>query len=179
MSADRFPEQIALSRLFARHVRVKGSIAVDRLVRLGAFLSSTAGSVEADLQFAMADGQRVIQGIISADVYLACQRCLEAMPQRIASSLELNLDAGDDIELAALIEQAGDARESRLNLLNLVEDELILSLPIAPSHADRACSARLNLLNTASQPAGSEKGSYRPFAVLAALKSSEDPEQQD
>jgi uncharacterized protein len=64
-----------------------------------------------------------------------------------------------------------------LDVLALVEDELLLSLPLVPMHEDADCSAVLNDLKRKAGEAGSgadgednKGGRPNPFAVLAALK---------
>src|SRR5690606_4057895 len=67
--------------------------------------------------------------------------------------------------------------EQSLDVLSLVEDELILGLPLVPMHDDVNCNSELNQLrlqaeNAAAQQSGRDgsEGSSSPFAVLAKLK---------
>ncbi len=75
-------------------------------------------------------------------VFVTCQRCLRPLEQVIAQDTDLLL-ARDEAALIAL-----DAEESEvvlakapLDALSLVEDELLLSLPFAPRHAQGECVA--------------------------------------
>jgi len=59
-------------------------------------------------------------------------------------------------------------QEEGLDVIALIEDELILSLPMVPMHADPACNQALNALRQGMDPV--EEVRPNPFAVLAALK---------
>jgi uncharacterized protein len=93
---------------------------------------------------------------------LVCQRCLQPFDATVAQQTELLL-ARDEAELARL-----DAEETEVVLANttldpqnLVEDELLLSLPLSPRHDEDACAARRSM---------TDDGKRSPFAELAALK---------
>jgi len=96
-------------------------------------------------------------------VPLVCQRCLQPFGATIAQQTVLLL-ARDEAELARL-----DAEETEVVLANttldprnLVEDELLLSLPLSPRHDEEACAA--------ARRATTDDGKRSPFAGLAALK---------
>ena len=96
-------------------------------------------------------------------VPLVCQRCLQPFGATIAQRTDLLL-ARDEAELARL-----DAEETEVVLANatldprnLVEDELFLSLPESPRHAEDAYAA--------ARRAMPDDAKRSPFAGLAALK---------
>jgi len=96
-------------------------------------------------------------------VPLTCQRCLQPFGAAVAQQTDLLL-ARDEAELARL-----DAEETEVVLanttldpLNLVEDELLLSLPLSPRHDEDACAA--------ARRAMPDDAKRSPFAGLAALK---------
>lgn len=97
-------------------------------------------------------------------VFMTCQRCLRPLEQVIAQDTDLLL-ARDEAALIAL-----DAEESevvlanaKLDVLSLVEDELLLSLPFAPRHAQGECVA-------ATTPAATGPERESPFASLGTMK---------
>lgn len=101
---------------------------------------------------------------LGGTVPLVCQRCLQPLAWPIAQQTTVLL-ARDETELARL-----DADEPEvvlagrsLDAAQLVEDELLLSLPYAPRHEDDACTAHVQ-----AGPAAQNK----PVAMakLAALK---------
>lgn len=102
-----------------------------------------------------------------ATVSLQCQRCLQAMNDDIAvdrrfrfvrteaEALRLDEDSEDDVLVL----------EPRLDVCTLLEDELILGLPIVPMH--EACPEPLR---PAQDAAVVEDVAPHPFAALAALR---------
>ncbi|MEP6998485.1 MAG: YceD family protein [Betaproteobacteria bacterium] len=95
-------------------------------------------------------------------VPLVCQRCLQTFAAPVAQQTDLLL-ARDEAELARL-----DAEETEVVLANatldprnLVEDELLLSLPLSPRHGEEECAAALRSTDDARRS---------PFAGLVALK---------
>ena len=105
---------------------------------------------------------------LDGTVPLTCQRCLEAFALPVRQRTLLLL-ARDEAELASLDED--DEHEvllaaGALDPLALAEDELLLTLPYAPRHADGTCPA-------GDAVAGSSEEStsvHTPFGSLAALK---------
>jgi uncharacterized protein len=99
---------------------------------------------------------------------LVCQRCLQPMEVDLVAERSF-LFVNDEATAARLDEEMDDdvlVLPRALDLLELVEDELILALPLVPRH-DR-CPHPLPL-----PPAGPglvEEEEPHPFAALAALK---------
>jgi uncharacterized protein len=57
--------------------------------------------------------------------------------------------------------------EEGLDVVALIEDELLLSLPMIPMHDDPSCN---RVLNELKEGGSAEESRPSPFAVLAALK---------
>ncbi len=114
-------------------------------------------------------------------VWLHCQRCLQPMP--VAVSVDRVFRFVRDEDEAAQLDEVTDSEDvlamSRaLNVIELVEDELIMALPIVPRHeacpqplvvADQASSSEAPPVSGESD-GGQEPGRPNPFAVLGALK---------
>lgn len=103
-----------------------------------------------------------------ADVLRPCQRCLE--PMRIALKVDHRLRFVHGEAEAARLDAESDedvlALEPALDLLALIEDELLLELPLVPRH-DRCVD--LASIGSAA-PSGEEDKPSSPFQVLEALK---------
>ena len=100
---------------------------------------------------------------------LQCQRCLQPLNQALQVDRHLRFVAGED-EAARLDEESEDdvlALVDRLDMFELLEDELILALPLVPRHD--TCPQPLDLAATIAQPAA-EEARPNPFAALAALR---------
>jgi uncharacterized protein len=110
-----------------------------------------------------ADGNSWMKLEVSGCLDLVCQRCLKriAFPVDVRSRLLLvpNGQSWPDEELA---EDGYDAvaAEKEMELSSLIEDEVLLALPIAPMHGE--CEASIPLIEEELEPS--------PFAVLAKLK---------
>jgi DUF177 domain-containing protein len=89
-------------------------------------------------------GSLSLQVSISGEVGLTCQRCLGSMPYTVGLERTLYL-ARNEAELErldALPDSDAIQAGERLSLVELVEDEVLLSLPLAPMHAEGECSIR-------------------------------------
>jgi uncharacterized protein len=87
-------------------------------------------------------GSLSLQVSISGEVGLTCQRCLGSMPYAVGLERTLYL-ARNEAELErldALPDSDAIQAGERLSLVELVEDEVLLSLPLAPMHAEGECS---------------------------------------
>lgn len=105
--------------------------------------------------------------VLRADtqVTLACQRCLQPMAETLEIDRRFRFVEGED-EAARLDEELEDdvlAASRAFDLLELLEDELILALPLVPRH--ETCPQPL------PQAVGApEEAKPNPFAALAALR---------
>lgn len=81
---------------------------------------------------------------VSATLHLVCQRCLGEFAHAV-SLLSVLPVARDEAELARWEKDDPllDAlvAERHMDLPALIEDEILLSLPVVPRHADGACEA--------------------------------------
>jgi len=144
-----------------------GVIDSSQLQRLGEFQCRTPG-IRFRLKGGMNErGKPSIDMLLSAELELTCQRCMQP--------LAFALDTGVNLELSrhqAEIESAEDEVDRILakrdmDVAALVEDEVILALPMIPRHEH--CEAAPE----GAHPAVIEVGTARlasPFGALAALK---------
>lgn len=111
----------------------------------------------------------------SATVAMTCQRCLQ--PMHAAINLQRDFRFVRDEQSAAEIdaESIEDvlALPRHLDLQELIEDELLLALPIVPRHktCPQPLPAPVDDLDEKAQIAGETR--KHPFAALAALKQKE------
>ncbi len=145
--------------------QLSGSIAVDNLVRLHDELLDRSGHIDYTVAGGYDDRSRpVLRLSVKGRLHLRCQRCLGLLhfPVDLASTLLLDESGdgmqSDDPEEPELIEASG-----ALDLTGLVEDEILLGLPIAPRHASGACGGP-------DDGPARDSGAAGPFAALAVLK---------
>ncbi len=120
---------------------------------------------------------------IDAELDCACSRCLGPMPVslRLRRGFEFCRTAKEADQKTEdwLADQADGldlpdvdflAPEDQMTVLLLVEDELLLALPMAPKHADCQAPGAVTLGEGAAAEASGEKlGTERPFAGLRDL----------
>lgn len=110
-----------------------------------------------------AAGRSLLTVRLDGAVPLVCQRCLQPFVATVAQATDLLL-ARDEAELARLDVEETEVvlANTMLDPRNVVEDELLLSLPLSPRHGEGECAA-------ARRPMADD-GKPSPFAELAALK---------
>ncbi len=113
---------------------------------------------------------------LRGEVSLACIRCLQPVRARFDEQRLLKL-ALTETQAEREDAQADDfdvlAGSHRFDVLELVEDEAIMALPIAPRHEDCSLPAQAAPEGggeSAGQGDGAQERRPNPFAALAALK---------
>lgn len=149
---------------FARHGgSLGGSVAVAQLSRLADQLADQKGSLAFELH-GMRDeeGKSFLELRVAGSLNLRCQRCLSPLAYPVAIDSRLMLVApGEEWPDEELEDDGIDAIEAsrELAVLPLVEDEVLLALPVVPRH--EVCALPANM-ETEPRPS--------PFAALAKLK---------
>lgn len=106
----------------------------------------------------------------SADVLRECQRCLApvSLPLALDRWLRFVPDEAQAAELDADSDDDVLALPRWLDLAELIEDELLLALPLVPSH--EVCPQPLPMETAAGEGEAAAEEAAHPFAALAALK---------
>lgn len=168
------PRHLDVEAFAQESTRLEGHWSLADLVRLQ---QTTLPGTTADIAWA-AQGERRAARAGSAETWLhltaetavslQCQRCLSTMTAPLAIDSTFQFVAGEDAAAALDAESEHDvlALSRELDLLGLVEDELLLALPIVPRHEQ--CPQPLAVpVSEEEIEAGKEA---HPFAALAALK---------
>ena len=154
---ESLPELLDPRKAVALRSRFEGRMAIARLSRLRPLLESTDGSVDYQLSFGNDErGNDTVTGRVMGELRLRCQRCNEQMVLPVDSALSLSLTEGLD-EAAALPDDYDplllDGRLMRSS--ELIEDELLLAVPVVPRHPEGTCEAPLPKSPTAERVGGS------------------------
>ncbi len=109
-----------------------------------------------------------------AQVLRECQRCLQPVALDLEAVRPLRFVAGEDAAAALDAECDDDvlALPRSLDLHELVEDELVLALPLVPMHAK--CPLRLPMSAGDAGVEAEVEAAPNPFAALSALKRGRD-----
>jgi uncharacterized protein len=166
MFAQPFIDSLDFAR---RGEELRGEIPLAEMKRLNDVLLSREGSVRYVLRglHSQAQHSKVQQSLLELSLegqcQLRCQRCLNAMPYslQLVSCLRL-VSEGDEAE-SDLENDESDTIEASKNLdvLDLIEEEILLSLPFAPKHEIGSCLPDAAVL---------DRSVKHPFAALAGLK---------
>ncbi len=163
--------------------------------RLSGLVISDQPSLDVQLQFDSHRGKPIVTGKVQGTVELICQRCMVPMQYLLNEQFVLSIcsvdqqgasSEVDELELAHTTEMdewVADA--TRLDVVALVEEQVILALPLVPKHEDeKVCAAlrRSSLEATAIKPDPDKKDRKqeheaeveandlrRPFANLREL----------
>lgn len=111
-----------------------------------------------------------------AVVPLTCQRCMGVVQEPVAVDQWYRFVASEDIAMAEDDQSEEDllVMEPQFDLLAVLEDELLMALPLVPMHEECPVAPRLQAGDIEEPGGGGERGEPgkkpNPFAVLAQLK---------
>jgi uncharacterized protein len=126
-----------LESLADRGVTLKGELDISKLPRLVSLLHSDVGSVKAELTFRQRrDDWLAAELEYRASVHLVCQRCLEPFRHELDGCVHTAL--ADAAAVPTSVPEGFEPFElagGRLQPAQLIEDELIVAVPLVPKHA--------------------------------------------
>lgn len=169
------PKQITPLKFAQNEYKLVGRIAVGELDRLMEMLAGKDAEVALSLEFFLGDSRRpMITGELEAELPMFCQRCLDVVYVSIRAGLNLAVVWSEE-QAKALPKDVDPLvmKDDSTDLQQLVEDELLLSLPLVAYHENDRCHAG-RIFSTdpnfnEAMPEGGQE-SANPFSVLAQLK---------
>lgn len=163
------PQTIDPVRLARAGATLKGTMEISHMERLGPLLNPPYGTVEFELDFSKDDeGCSLVHGGAFARVSMTCQRCFEPV--------SIDLQPRTNLMVVTSEEAARDVPEDfepllfcgeNLLLAEVIEDELLLALPLAPLHNNEQCHAADS---HSDSPEREDENGNNPFAVLKNLE---------
>jgi uncharacterized protein len=139
---DGLPTVIDPIELAEAGARLAGGLPCKSMARLAELSLSLAAEAQIDLRFGCDPrGHWTMQGNAKCALTVTCQRCLQPMGLEIHAPIQLALlrrgmpEEGLDLEDGVL------AVSGTVSLPALIEDELLLALPMAPRHPLPECLA--------------------------------------
>lgn len=169
MSEKYIPEHIDPFRYAEQDLKLDGLVKIADMHRLSSTLSSADGDVaKVSLQFGVDEqGITFLKGRVEAKLKLQCQRCMEPFTYEIISDFVLGIvNTLDEANSLSDHYEPALTKESGLALRELIEDEIILNLPIIPRHEANECTVKLPLKDAKWEQ---DKGE-NPFHILESLK---------
>ncbi len=169
MHKDNLPSKIDPFRFADQSLSLEGKLPLKGMTRLCPSLSSDEGEVAVNLQFGVDEEDiRCVKGHMETGLMLQCQRCLESFKYAIIGDFMLAMVRTE--EEANKLPDRYDALlvpDQSLILSEMVEDELIVGLPIVAMHDIKDCKAK-QVVESYSDEASLEKVS--PFKVIEFLR---------
>lgn len=162
-----WPALIDPAQLAEQRTQLSGKLPLTAMPRLAELSLDRRGVVHAELSFDVdaGEGLRHMRGRVRAEMFVTCQRCLE--PMTLVLEIEPRLILLRPGEREDLAQQEDALVVTRaVPLSELVEDELLLAMPMIPKHALAQCPAKDYVGQ--SQPAAPTRDN--PFAALKAMK---------
>jgi len=170
------PRKLAVSAFALEHAPLDGQAPLAQFPRLvdeavqavadAAVHFQALGSMRADPTGAAVPWLQ-LQGRV--DIDLVCQRCLEPVTTRVQFDREFRFVESEEAALAQDEEYEEDllVNSAQFDLLELVEDELLMALPVSPKHEKCPGDLRLSAADADFETASDRPN---PFAKLAQLK---------
>lgn len=166
MHKDTLPLKVDPFRFADNSLSLNGTLLIKDMARLRSSLFSEEGEVIVDLMFGVdEEGIRYVKGHLRTCLILECQRCLESFKYEIMGDFMLGIVQSEK-EADRLPERYDPLLVPDFSLIisEMIEDELIVSLPIVPMHRIDDCKAKQSL---ESYPNEREN----PFKVIESLRS--------
>ena len=166
------PDYVDVRKVFLENEKVSGFVASEKLVNMRDILVGENARVKAMLNFLKdKTGRRIITGELTATIEVACQRCLEPLELLIEDDICLFLV--EDDESAKSLDKNYEGwicSTHKLCLAELIEEQLILALPLVSVHSDSSCSQNALKYSSRLGDADDPKRAQSPFEVLKSLK---------
>ncbi|HJS22424.1 MAG TPA: YceD family protein [Steroidobacteraceae bacterium] len=163
---SRDPELLDLAALIAQGSELEIDCELKSLTRLAPLLSDSAGTAHGKFRFHRVAGAPAAEGRVTATLPVTCQRCMGDLAIAVDTECRLVFADADAANAEASIEEElVTTHGGRISLAELVEEELLLAMPLVAVHGEGSgCSTQAA---AGVQAAGEPK--QRPFAGLRDL----------
>ncbi|MDR3431954.1 MAG: 23S rRNA accumulation protein YceD [Rouxiella aceris] len=173
MQKVKLPLAVDAVRTAQKRLDYIGVYNAEQVTRVAASVVSVDSDVQTSLSFDI-DNQRLafIKGQSDVAVTLECQRCGKTFEHQVHTTYCFSPVA--NVEQAEALPEAYEPIEvdefGEVDLLAMIEDEIILSLPVVPVHESEHCEVSDADMVFGKLPPEVDKPN--PFSVLASLKKS-------
>jgi uncharacterized protein len=171
---DKMRKSYQVQKEVAQKGCFEGEIELSELKRLGELLQlDDAGvdgrSIAIHFEFLRSEFDvPMVAGRLQTSLELECQRCLKPLELAMDVDFRLLIDASDEL-LGNSSEDTLYSDDGYIDIAEVVEDELILALPLVAMHEDTACNENWR----ASELQVETPVKENPFAVLQQLKTTD------
>lgn len=170
MLTGPIPERVDHRKLANQAGLIEGSLPIQCFHRFGEMLVAREGDVYLRLEFSKGDfGSTRVIGSAATEVCLICQNCMQEYRQPVTCELDLRVVSDESkLERVPEVDDAIVAPDKVISLAELVEDDLILTMPMIPRHEEGQCpDTDYEQEEIVLPEVQEEPNTYRPFADLA------------
>ncbi len=165
MELNSLPTQLKLFNFAKKEVNLLGQYEISDLPRISEIASNKSDKININLSFYLDnDKTPCIDGIISLDIVLVCQRCLDNLPISLKVSFSLAFvrheKQGEELDSHYEIYVT---EEDELATHDLICDEILLSIPMVPTH-DYDC------MEVITKQEIVEEKAENPFSILKNIQ---------
>lgn len=175
MKEQQPPERFAPHKLAINRGTIRGVWPLTAFERLTPLLAQTDGSVRCSIEGEIDAARRQLLHIsVQAELQVSCQTCFGPMTVPVDTQFTLHVvkhedDVDEESDIDPLI-----VPEDDYSTLEVIEDELILSLPVVANHEPSACKISAAQLRDDDETLPEVSTSENPFAELVRLKKTTD-----
>jgi uncharacterized protein len=167
---NQLPKIIKLFNFAKKERNLTGEYKISSIPRISEIARNKEDSIRVNLSFYLENNKTpCIKGIIDLNIILDCQRCLEELPIKLKVDFKLAFVRHEQQaeELDSSYELYITREEEELLTIDIITDEILLSIPMAPSH-DYDCNLIINKDEIVREK------SENPFTILKNIKIAKD-----
>lgn len=141
--AKMLPHWVSPLKLAEQDNLIEGVVLPERMPRLSELALSIDRPVTANLHFHCDEtGYRIVTGELGVDLQLVCQRCMKSMTHRITAAVNWIIVINEET-MGSLPKRYEPwlLEDSEADLYSMIEEELLLGLPIVSFHERAQCEA--------------------------------------
>jgi uncharacterized protein len=171
---DKLRKRYQVQKEVTHSGRFHGEIDLFELQRLGEMLYAESAhqqgqKIALGFEFTRSEFDvPMLVGHLQTRLVLECQRCLQPLDYPLELDFSLLIDASDEM-VRHSSQDTLYSDDGFIDIAEVVEDELILAIPLVAMHENSACNSNWQASASAVESAKPEN----PFAVLQQLKTTD------
>ena len=171
---DKLRRRYQVQKEVIRNGHFEGDIALSELARLGELLYPDVADrsdrkIAVEFEFLRNEYEiPMIAGQLQTSLELECQRCLQPLEIPMKLDFRLMIDASDELLRDSSVDTLY-SEDGFIDVFEVVEDELILAIPLVALHENSDCNEHWPDSSAQSEAAVKDN----PFAVLQQLKTTD------
>ena len=177
--SNLLPKFLDATKLARKNSIIEGSLLFSSLDLLSEYQSCENAKLTGTFKFHLGKNGRVfVDGTINVGLQLICQRCMQPMLHPISSEFTLVCIDNQDQEKQLAVEgyESVLLNNGKLEVPNLIQEEVLLAIPIVAYHKTEDCTGHQSYscadkLVSTDQNHPKSSNSNNPFAILKNLKS--------